>query len=305
MFRPLGEIFPSSSIRELLVTNTPGWTANNPSIARSSKGYKFTVRSSNFVLDPSGLAHQSTDPQGVIRTINYIGNMDHDMRILDLQEIDTSHVDGPVLYPPVRGMEDCRVWRDLSTNQWKVSGSFRQHRGDGIPTIAVDTLGDEWELSISPGAEEEGALDSRPGQSGNVVVDRAILRGDDPNQFEKNWMPTGHGNRFLRGPWSHPALEGHQLRGSSQAILLKDFLYYGVLHFVTWPGRCYWHCFGTFNWNGELLQITEPFHFLDPGVEFANGMAIQGDQFVVTFGYKEARCFMAFVPIDDVIGGLL
>ena len=300
-YRSLKETFPSSSIRELLVTNGPGYTANNPSIARSPTGYKFTVRSSNFVLDESGTVHQSVDPQGIIRTKNYIGNMDHDMRVLDLTEIDTSGVDGPTLYPWVIGMEDCRIWFDLESREWKVSGSYRQHREDGIPTIAVDTFCDELEqyrIATEDGREK---FATRVTDMGHVVRDRTILLGENPDQFEKNWMPTGYGNRFLRGPWEDSRLPGHQLRGSSQAILGQHSMYYGVLHFCTWPGRMYWHCFASFNWEGGLTGLSAPFYFLDPGVEFANGMAVHDDQFVVTFGYREARCFIASVPINDVL----
>ena len=271
--RSLVEVFPNSRIREMLVTTTPGWTANNPSITSGPNGYRFTLRSSNFVLDPSGMSHQTVEPQGIIKTINYVGQMDNQLKVVGFDKIDTSQVDGPVQYPWVLGMEDCRIWWDVENSLWKVSGSYRQHRSDGIPTIAVDTL------------------------DGFTVVEREVLSGDDPNQFQKNWMPTGLGNKFLRGPWGTEP----QLRGSSQAIALSPNRYCGVLHYVTWPGRCYWHCFGLFDIDGKLLNISEPFYFRNSGVEFANGMTVWDDHFVITFGYREARCFMAYVPVQDVV----
>ena len=272
--RSISEVFSNTIFREILVANRPGWSASNPSIARGPDGYRFTIRSSNYVLDASETSYYTKE--GVIETINYVGQMDKNLRVTGLDRIYTALVEGPILYPWVLGVEDCRIWWDIENDIWKTSGSYRQHRSDGVTTIAVDSL--------------DGAL----------VVKREVLTGNNPDQFEKNWMPTGRGNDFLRGPWGNEM----QLRGSSEAVPIGDD-YYGVLHYVTYDtGRRYWHCFSKFNSSGGLLGISEPFYFINPGVEFANGMTVWQDNFVVTFSNRDERALMVRVPISDVMDSI-
>ena len=278
------------------MSTTPGWGAKNPSIARGPYGYKFTVRSSNFVLDPSGMIHQTVEPEGIIKTVNYIGDMDDDLNVLSLDEIDTSHVDGPILFRDVQGMEDCRLFWDYKNDSWRMSGAFRQYDSSGVPTIAVDTLG----ATYLPIRQGDAIVGIRDGGAKNVVIDRTVMQARIPGIPEKNWMPLGYGNEFFKGPWRHPRLDGHQLRGSSGSGWMQDG-WYGLLHFCTWPGRMYWHLFCRMDPNGEVEAITRPFYFIEPGVEFANGMTTWNDHFVITFGFREARCFTARVPIASVL----
>src|ERR1019366_6849314 len=98
------------------------------------------IRSSNFSLDDSGCIHISYDSEQVIRTQNFLVILDSELRVVDMERIDTSVVDGPVNYYRVRGAEDARLFWKLSKRCWQYSSSHRQHRTDGVVSIAVDTL---------------------------------------------------------------------------------------------------------------------------------------------------------------------
>lgn len=262
---------------------TPGWTCFNPSIASNPNGkYRCIIRSSNYVLRNGN--YLSIDPQGVIRTVNYLVDLDDDLNIYKVNAIDDSWVDHPILYPHVRGMEDARLfWNDES---WCTSGTSRHHRPDGTPKIAVDKLQDY------------------------AVIERRVMKdGDDV--CEKNWMPiadTGewvysvspsivtYNGRFLSNgtDCDLPA----DLRGSSQLVPWKDG-YLGVTHEVTWePDRCYWHRFIYFDFRGIAVAATEPFYFLSPGIEFANGITLWNDKVVVSFGHRDERALLAIVPAE-------
>lgn len=263
------DVFPGAIIRELVVSNTPYWTANNPSIAWSPvDGYRFVVRSSNFHLDESQCIHLSNDLDGVTRTRNFIGRMDDDLNVTELVEIDYSALDETIRYPGVLGTEDARIFWDYPGATWRLSGTHRQHSTSGVPTIAVDTL-----------------------VSNRVIYRDVKLRSLEP---EKNWMPTvpQHGYpAFLYGPWAD------DWRGSSQAVEVMDGEYrMGVLHKVTWPGRQFWHRLVLFDMSENIKLVTPPFYFREPGVEFANGLIEWQDQWVITFGFREQRALMAYIP---------
>ena len=134
MYHALEQDFPGTSFQELARAADPRYGASNPSIALGPEGYKFTVRSSNYTLvDP--VTFDVQDPEGIIRTTNYIGDMDDDLNVLSLDPVDTSRVDGPILYKMVEGMEDCRLFWDHKYDCWRMSGTYSQDDGSGCPRL--------------------------------------------------------------------------------------------------------------------------------------------------------------------------
>ena len=274
------EAYPGSYCRELVSTATPGWSVFNPSIAKGPEGYRCIVRSSNFVLRNG--EYLVNDPENIVRTVNYLADLDDNLNLINMEPIDDSWVDPPVHYTLVRNMEDARLfWHD---NSWWVSGTSRQHRSDGVPKIAVDKLRDY------------------------TAIERQILKDDD-DVCEKNWMPIAD-----TGQWVYsvsPSIIMHDggflstdpssdlpsnLRGSSQLVPWKDG-YLGVTHEVTWePTRYYWHRFVYFDSRGFAVSATEPFYFLSPGIEFANGITLWNDKVIVSFGHADERALLAVIP---------
>src|SRR5208282_3086400 len=104
MFFAMRDLFPGSSVQELVVSAKPGWNAFNPAIAESpTEGYKILVRSSNYVLDVYG-QYSIDDPTDAIRTRYFIGTMDSTLNLVDLQPVIPCSW-GEIAFPQVRGLE--------------------------------------------------------------------------------------------------------------------------------------------------------------------------------------------------------
>jgi len=278
--KSVSDLYPGTEFRDIMVSNTEGWSAHNPSIARGPDGYRCIIRSVNYVYRNGEFI--PNDPAGVVRTRNYICDLDDSLQPVSMDLIDVSRVEGAAPFPHILNMEDARLF--WNKNSWWVSGTVRYHRADGVPKIAVDRL------------------------EGNVSAERRILKNDD-DICEKNWMPiVGTGrwvysvspSKVVRNDGyldmnRHSDIPPH-IRGSSQLVPWKDG-YLGVTHEVTWePTRYYWHRFIYFDSRGLAVSATEPFYFLSPGVEFANGLTVWQDKVVVSFGKNEERAILAVVP---------
>ena len=272
---------------------------HNPSIAQGPDGeYRVIVRSSNYVYRNGQFI--ATDPDNIVRTRNYLCDLDDNLGVTKMAWIDDTAVDPPVYYTLVRNMEDARLfWED---GYWWACGTSRQHRPDGTPKMALDRL------------------------EGNVAVERIILEGPDDLLCEKNWVPIiGAGGRtFLydRFPaytythrynlWAESGVvpgvvaPNPPLRGGSQLIEIPGTpRYLSVTHEVTWePDRHYWHRFVLHALDYAVIAYSEPFYFVGPGCEFAAGVVAKGDDFVVSFGHAESRALFATVPKKQVLESL-
>ena len=152
--------------------------------------------------------------------------------------------------------------------------------------------------------------------------ERSYMDGPDPYLCEKNWMPlvgtespiwvyscnpsaiTDGSSKFPGGGFEGDA----DLRGSSQVIPVNDGEFHvGVTHEVTfiqsgsnWQ-RQYWHRLVKFDESGFLLGMGEPFYFMAHGIEFANGIVECNDQLVVSFGFRDERAMLAFIPKEPAL----
>jgi hypothetical protein len=301
----LKDIFPGGSVRELIVSAQPGWTAFNPSISWSpSDGYKIVIRSSNYSMDQEG-RYNVRDPEGIIRTRNFLGTLDSTLDLVDLQPIVPCDW-GEVLFPLVRGLEDARLY--WARDHWQVYGTLREHRWDGLCQIATARL--EHDKLVDPQLYEH-PFEGRP---------------------EKNWMVIENGPHFVyscnptaiiyngvycqEDPYCIPDEESKEFRGGSQLIPFYGYggFFLAIIHQVDWTTghRRYFHRFVIFDIDGTIRGYTEPFYFvfkepLDdvPMIEYAAGIVAHGDDIVVSLGYKDARCFLARIPRQEIYQKIL
>ena len=294
------EVYPGTTVRDIVTSTTPGWSVLNPSIAQGDASYRCIVRSSNFV-ERNG-EYLVTDPENIVRTKNYLCDLSpSDLSIQSFDLIDTSEVEPEIKFSLVQNMEDARLF--FHRGYWWASGTSREHRSDGTPKIALDRL------------------------VGAKAVERTYMDGPDYYSCEKNWMPfpiEEDWHRWVYNCASSQITDGavirefgpsgdapREMRGSSQVIPITgrgDFI--GVTHEVTffqttnhqrWQ-RQYWHRFVLFDERGCLINWTEPFYFVSPGIEFANGIVEWQDHFAVSFGHRDERAMLALVPTAPVLG---
>ncbi len=175
-------------------------------------------------------------------------------------------------------------------------------------------------------------------------IDKAYTTGFDlfespkgTDNVEKNWMPVEKGllpadkrpswdyvydskNVFSIGSRSVQKVGGYDLplRGGSQLLPLDDGTFLAVVHqaiessFMRFPSitnpvlvrRRYGHRFVQYSADGELLCVTDPFNFLNKSIEFAAGMAFNGDKVLVTFGALDCAAYVAEFDLDEVLASL-
>jgi hypothetical protein len=292
----INDLFPSAVVKDLVVSATFGHSAFNPSISWSPvEGYRLIVRSSNYIMTYPEGQYLMTDPGGVIRTINHLCVLDSDLNICEMAPIDTTLVQGEVLYPLVRGLEDARLYwaRD---NRWHAYGTLREHRWDGNCEIVEDVL------------------------VGNMAIERRYLANPEPGRTQKNWAVMGNGPWFVytcsppatvrTGLSSSsevhtaarslkPEVEG--FRGGSQAITHEDG-YISIIHEVSWEtgNRQYFHRFVHYDGLGYVTRFTPEFSFKSPGIEFAAGLVWHQGDLVTTVGVHDRTAIIARINPRDL-----
>lgn len=289
------------------VSDDTRWSATNASIGYyPNKGTVMAMRSSNYTIDDNG-GYRITEGTKYVSRV-YWSELDKDLKLKKLRQIDFSDVDREL----PRGVEDPKVF-------------FR----DGA-----------WHFTcVVPGTAEPGKRATRMAIARldykcTKVIDLRVFPGPDPAVAEKNWMipyePSPHFD-WIYGPnaivknhkltsymTDHP--QTGQLRGSSNLHKLGDESYLAVLHkkyltshqirndrtFSTEERSSlrYTHYFARYDLKGNLLQLSKPFLFYQPGIEFAAGLIMQGKDFLISFGRNDVSSHIAVMPVRAVLESL-
>lgn len=289
------------------VNNNTNWGATNPSIGyQPNKGLVVALRSSNYIINAQG-NYQIVEGKHFMSKV-YFSELDKDLKMRKLREIDLSDIDHDL----PRGVEDAKLfWRDGSWNF----------------------------TCVVPGLPESGKRAARMAiakldHKCTKVIDFQKFPGPDPGTPEKNWMVPYEPNPnfdWIYGPnaivknhkltsymTDHPTTT--QLRGSSNLHKLGDNTYIAVLHKkylnrqqeinrVTFASDTqvsmrYVHMFGRYDTKGNLLEISKPFIFSKPGVEFAAGLTMRGKDFLISFGRNDVSSHIAVLPVRTVFESL-
>ena len=99
-----------------------------------------------------------------------------------------------------------------------------------------------------------------------------------------------------------PKYEG--LRGGSQLQRVSDDAWLGVAHSMKYVSglKYYWHVFYLVDSCGKMKATSEPCKLASEGIEFAAGLAIDGDRVVVSFGVDDMHCRLGETKLDAVMG---
>lgn len=281
--------------------NDKRWSAFNPSIAYSpTEGYVVLIRASNYFFDPASGATVPTIGSKVLNRM-FMANLSSSWEIdLDtLREIDFSGCGNWL-----RGPEDGRLyWRD---GHWEILSVMREpHISNDIPRLATYILHDNKAELVKLHV------------SGNL------------QPMEKNWMPTYEKNPefdFVYSAGSVYVVDVGKVkvreatedfvRGGSCLWDLGDF-YLAVVHdcettyerrysnrrfaWVDWPSRRYYHRFAKYSKSGALVGLSDRFTFQDVNIEFAAGLVIDGDDVIMSYGYKDVASYLAKIKLDIVM----
>jgi hypothetical protein len=102
-----------------------------------------------------------------------------------------------------------------------------------------------------------------------------------------------------------PGYEG--LRGGSQLVRVAAEAWLGLGHEMKFVSgrKHYWHTWYLVDSRGKLTAVSEPMKLASEGIEFAAGIAIDGDRVVVSFGVDDMTCRLGETSLAAVLEKLL
>lgn len=244
-----------------------------------------------------------------LRTTNYLCKLTADLDIEHYWKIDTTVLDTEPLGEFV-GLEDARLVR-WAGRLYGV-GVRRDTTKNGVGRMELS----EMELR------------------GDAVKEVGRYRIEPPNResyCEKNWMPVlDSPYHFVK--WTNPlelvkvdlkALEAVQarpvdetakipglpdLRGGSQVIRWRGF-YVCLVHEcdLKWnrngqKDASYRQRFVTWNLDWSGVHVGEAFSFMDGEIEFCCGLALSGEDLLVTFAFQDNCSFILRIPASMIPG---
>lgn len=295
--RSISALIPQARLLSVDVPTPEGWNAYNPSIANTSRGLLMTVRSSNWDYKRHHY-FRVNDPEGIARSRSYLLHLDADLapRSSVLLRDDTDRTgDVAARY---RGYEDLRLFE----------------LGRQLGAVATT-------LDFSPTAVSQLAL---LGIREDRLVNRRSI-SDGYTKGEKNWSPAIWNGELLLvysyAPMTLLRWDGRRLlpagldayigppiaidfRGGSQLVWTKAGFLTVIHASADYPNesRVYVHRFVLLDEEFRITGVSRQFTFQQNGIEFAAGIALQGDDVIVSFGAADAECWLARLALEHVLG---
>ena len=292
----------------LVIDHAPGWSLFNPSVTNDpEEKLVVNIRSSNYVIaDDGSYTFQGTEDDGIIRTVNLLARLDENLATSVVGQIPSQPPGPSTRLSRVLGCEDVRLL--AVGNSWKALATVRDRNHYERCDIALLSL-------PSLNAAEETTL--------------SVIPGPDPARHEKNWMPFVVDGELHVMYLCSPTVVGHldansqlvvdssttgppsatHFRGGSQGVPFNDG-YLFLVHEVTFFGtqRVYSHRFihmtsgimksGDRRW--DITSLSCPFYFREMGIEFAAGLAVDGDDIVASFGVRDAEAWLVRMSANQV-----
>lgn len=292
-----GEVF---LLRRLVEKENKNWSAFNPSICLSpTQGYAIAFRSSNYVILESGELY--VVDEGSIKNHVWFSELNDDLTLKNLRKIDFSQSGVSVK----RGVEDPKLlWRD---GRWAFTGVMMESHTP-VARHCFCTMNDD-ATAVTSIQIHEGIIQKKP---------------------EKNWMTANYKPEhfdYIYGPNAiikdnkiiftmNDNKEFVGLRGNSHLLELEDGTYLAIMHklwsktydmfskrhfgTVRAKEKDYYHYFARFDRYGTLIELSERFQFVSPGIEFAAGLVEKDNNYVISFGKEDVSSHLAVIPKNKI-----
>jgi hypothetical protein len=296
-------------LRRLVDRESKLWSAFNPSIAVDNKGnYSVAIRSSNYVILEHGELSVTTGDK--ITNHVWFADLDDELKIKEesLRKLNFSAAAIDKDIKVVRGVEDPKLmWR----GGWVFMGVFLE-RDVPVARNCVCYV-------------DKNAMN---------VTKVELIPGIETRRPEKNWMtcakqPTNFdyvydGNGVVIGDRVIHRLRDNKLlnklRGNGQLLEYNNGTYLGLMHSLEITKQTkfsqtrfamlnhvlkrYSHYFVRFDEDGWIIEISKPFCFQGPGIEFANGIVERGDEYVISYGKEDISSHLGVIS-KKVVGQLM
>lgn len=290
------------NLKRLAEPDTKEWSCFNPSIGYSpKKGYAVAFRSSNYVILPHGELHVTNG--GKIRNRIYFAEIDKNLKLKNFRRIEMPED----ILPMPRGVEDPRLfWRE---GHWMFAGVMMEQHTP-VARLCICKL-DQKATRIIEVKTYDGVRFDKPEKNW-------LVPDVKPNEnFDFVYGPTSvvQGNKVIFSMSDDENIAG--LRGNSHLIEQKDGSYIALMHKL-WITRSrgysqtqfgmidsvlknYGHYFVRFDHFGSIVEMSEGFQFMAPGIEFVGGMVEMDKNFVISFGREDVSSHLAVISKEVAI----
>ena len=301
--------------------NSKGLGLMNPSILVDNGELIVNLRNVNYTLfhaenkqlynnryGPLVYLHPEEDRH--LRTTNFILRLGRDFSVKEYYVIDTSKLDITPVWDFV-GLEDVRLVR--WGGKFYACGVRRDVKDNGEGRMELS------ELKFSRHEIEE-------------VARNRIQPPNDPNSYcEKNWMPVLD-QEFTFVKWTNPTevvrvdLSNNSsetiylgketlpdmpdLRGGSQVIPFRDH-YLCIVHDcdlfnnrLEQKDATYMHRWIIWDKQWNIVNVSDPWSFMDGEIEFCCGLCEWDKDLLVTFGFQDNAAYVLKIP-ESLINTIL
>ena len=136
------------------------------------------------------------------------------------------------------------------------------------------------------------------------VIERAQERAQEAER-ERDREERRRRNVRLAPPCSEDAAVRRcdGLRGGTQLVRIDNDSWLAVGHGMKFVDKLkyYWHVFYLVDAHGKLTAASPPMKLVSNGIEFAAGMAIDGERVVISFGVDDMECRIGETKLSAVI----
>jgi len=313
----------NGSIHPLIIpsSSTNGTGLMNPSILYWNNKIIVNLRHVNYTFyhseaklfqhqyGPLTYVHPENDIH--LRTFNYYLELDDNFNISRYNLVDTTSFDTYEPFWEFVGLEDARLayW----DNKLYMTGVRRDTttNGQGRMELSEIIINSNSAKEISRvRIEAPRHYDSYCEKNWMPVLDQpyTYIKWTNPTEVVKVDITNGSSTTIFDGQYIPAPTD---FRGGSQVVSYKDY-YIAIIHevdlFNSEVGRkdaVYRHRFVLWDKNFQLLKYSEPFSIMGGHVEFATGMIIKNNNFLITFGFQDNAAYLLTIPETIVLNLLI
>lgn len=288
---------------------TEGLGLTNPSVFYQDGVYLLNLRHVQYALyhsegeqrfqTPWGpLAYLNPEDDVTLRTTNYLCQLDpNTLAIEQYKKVDTSKLDVTPVWEFI-GLEDARVvdWKD----KLYLTGVRRDTKTDGEGRMELSTI-----------------------DAGSKETERYRIEPPTKSYCEKNWMPILD-IPFHYVKWTNPTevvkvdpktgtsktvyiIEQdvtfpRDIRGGSQVITVGNHRIALTHEVDLWKNEQgkkdahYYHRFIVWDMEWNIVAHSDAFKFMTGNIEFSCGLAYDGKDFIIPFGFQDSTAFILRLP---------
>lgn len=208
---------------------------------------------------------------------------------------------------PIRG-----EWNDAPQKNWVPFDHCAEPRF--LYSIGKGTLFDdcgalfEGEALVRPPANPRSIL-HKPGERENSRSKERAREHEHERGREDHKRKKKGREADLLGDEVDASHSMHEsLRGGTQLVRVSEDVWLGIGHAMKFvkKRKFYWHVWYTVDSRGKMKAASPPMKLApNNGIEFAAGIAIDGDRVVVSFGVDDIECRLGETKLSAVLAMLL